>query len=66
MSRSATSLAVVMMQVQHKTLDYVDWFNNRQLHRMIGDVPSAEFEVAYYDQPNTSGGGVATPLGESL
>lgn len=53
-------------QVEHETLDYVDWFNNRRLHRMIGDVPPAEYEAAYYDQRPTLGVGVATQLGESL
>jgi putative transposase len=51
--------------VEHETLDYVDWFNNRRLHRMIGDVPPAEYEAAYYDQRHTSDAGVATQLGES-
>ena len=31
--------------VEHATLDYVDWFNNCRLHRMIGDVPPAEYEA---------------------
>jgi hypothetical protein len=36
--------------VEHATLDYVEWFNNCRLHRMIGDVPPAEYEAAYYHQ----------------
>jgi putative transposase len=28
----------------------VDWFNNRRLLAPIGDVPPAEFELAYYHQ----------------
>lgn len=36
--------------VEHTTLDYVDWFNNRRLHGEIGMVPPAEFEAAYRQQ----------------
>ena len=36
--------------VEHATLEYVDWFNNRRLHRSIGDVPPVEFEQTYYRQ----------------
>jgi ABC-type cobalamin/Fe3+-siderophores transport system ATPase subunit len=31
--------------VEYETLSYVDWFNNRRLHREIGMVPPAEFEA---------------------
>jgi putative transposase len=34
--------------VEHATLDYVDWFNNTRIHRSIGDVPPTEFEESYY------------------
>jgi transposase InsO family protein len=36
--------------VEHATLEWVDWFNNRRLLEPIGDVPPAEFEQAYYQQ----------------
>ena len=36
--------------VEHATLDYIDWFNHRRLHRSIGDVPPVEFEQTYYRQ----------------
>lgn len=34
--------------VEHATLDYVDWFNHRRLHGELGMVPPAEFEARYY------------------
>jgi putative transposase len=34
--------------VEHATLDYVDWFNHRRLHGELGMVPPAEFEAARY------------------
>jgi len=34
--------------VEHATMDDVDWFNHRRLHRELGMVPPAEFEVNYY------------------
>jgi putative transposase len=33
--------------VEHATLEYVDWFNHRRLHGELGMVPPAEFEAAY-------------------
>jgi putative transposase len=35
--------------VEHATLDYVDWFNHRRLHGELGMVPPSEFEASYYD-----------------
>jgi putative transposase len=35
-------------QVEFATLEYIDWFNNRRLHREIGYVPPAEFEEVFY------------------
>jgi putative transposase len=46
--------------VEHATLDYVDWFNNTWLHRSIGDVPPAEFEESYYHQQAVPGQLAAT------
>ena len=40
--------------VEFATLEWVDWFNNRRLFQPIGDVPPAEFEVAYYRQQDES------------
>ena len=37
--------------VEHATLNYVDWFNNRRLHGEIGMIPPGEFEAMYHDQP---------------
>lgn len=36
--------------VEYATLEWVDWFNNRRLLEPIGNMPPAEFEVAYYRQ----------------
>jgi putative transposase len=33
--------------VEHATLEYVDWFNHRRLHGELGMVPPAEFEAAF-------------------
>src|SRR5712692_9711179 len=35
--------------VEHATLDYVDWFNHHRLHGELGMVPPSEFEASYYD-----------------
>ena len=34
--------------VEHATLDYVDWFNHRRLHGELAMVPPAEFDASYY------------------
>jgi putative transposase len=34
--------------LEHATLDYLDWFNHRRLHGELGMVPPAEFEARYY------------------
>jgi transposase InsO family protein len=36
--------------VEYGTLEWVDWFNNRSQIELIGYVPPAEFELAYYEQ----------------
>jgi len=33
--------------VEHATLEYVDWFNHRRLHRELGMIPPAEHEARY-------------------
>ena len=37
-------------EVEFVTLEWVDWFNNRRLLEPIGNIPPAEFEMAYYRQ----------------
>jgi putative transposase len=37
-------------QVEIATLEYVDWFNQRRLYQVCGDIPPAELERAYYRQ----------------
>ena len=36
--------------VEYATLQWVDWFNHRRLLEPIGNIPPAEFEMAYYRQ----------------
>lgn len=43
---------------RHRTLEWVDWFNNRRLLEPIGDIPPAEFEALYWlenDKTDTVG-----------
>tara|TARA_R110001599_G_scaffold353838_1_gene599649 strand:- start:5187 stop:5399 length:213 start_codon:yes stop_codon:yes gene_type:complete len=35
-------------EVKYATLEWVDWFNNRRLMKLVGNIPSAELEMAYY------------------
>jgi putative transposase len=37
-----------LVDVELATAEYVEWFNTRRLHTAIEDVPSAEYEAAYY------------------
>jgi transposase InsO family protein len=37
-------------EVEFKTLEWVDWFNNRRLLEPIGYVPPVEYEAMYYQQ----------------
>jgi len=39
-----------VQQVELKTLDWVDWFNNRRLFEPIGNIPPVEYEELYYQQ----------------
>jgi transposase InsO family protein len=41
-------------EVEYATLEWIDWFNNRRLFQSIGDIPPAEFEMAYYRQQEES------------
>ena len=40
-------------------VEWVDWYNHRQLHSSIGDVPPAEYENAWHHEHRTV---VAGPL----
>lgn len=40
--------------VEHATLIWVEWFNNRRLLRPIGDIPPAEYEMMYDQQTESS------------
>jgi hypothetical protein len=42
-----------MEQVELATLEWVDWFNNRQLFEPIGNIPRVEYEALYYQQQET-------------
>ena len=35
-------------EVEWETLGWVDWYNNRRLLGLIGNIPPAEAEAAYY------------------
>ena len=37
--------------VERGTLTWVDWFNNKRLLTPIDDVPPAEYELMYYQNP---------------
>ncbi|MBU1451116.1 MAG: IS3 family transposase [Proteobacteria bacterium] len=39
--------------VEFATLEWVDWFNNRRLLKPIGNIPSVELEMAYYQSQET-------------
>lgn len=43
-------------QVEFKTLEWVDWFNNRRLLEPIGYVPPAEYEALYYRKQEVPAG----------
>lgn len=34
--------------IELETLAWLDWFNSRPLHIVLGDVPPTEFEHDYY------------------
>jgi putative transposase len=36
--------------VEFATLEWVEWFSNRRLLELIGDIPPAEFAHMYYQQ----------------
>ena len=43
-----------MEEVEQATLTWVDWFNKRRLLQPIGDVPPVEYELMYYQNPESS------------
>ncbi len=50
-STSTTSVGKNRQKVELATLDWVDWYNHKRLLGSIGDIPPAEAEAAYYQQP---------------
>jgi len=44
-----------LQAVEHATLGWVDWFNNRRLLEPIGNIPPAEAEERYYAQLDGAG-----------
>ena len=38
------------IDVEHATLEWIDWFNHRRLPEPIGHIPPAEAEARSYDQ----------------
>ena len=37
--------------IEYATMEWVDWYNNRRLHSVLGYIPPDEFEATYYAQP---------------
>ena len=37
--------------IEYATMEWIDWYNNRRLHSILGYIPPNEFEAAYYAQP---------------
>lgn len=48
------SMTLLGDDMEFATLEWVNWFNNRRLLEPIGNIPPAEFEMAYYRQPRES------------
>lgn len=40
--------------VEHATLNWVDWFNHRRILQPIGDIPPAEYEMLYYQKTESA------------
>ena len=40
-------------QVEPKTFDWGNWFNNRRLFEPIRNIPPVEYEALYYEQQET-------------
>lgn len=41
--------------IEHATMDYVDWFNHKRLHGELAMTPPAEFEAEHYHRGMTVG-----------
>jgi transposase InsO family protein len=39
-------------EVEYRTLEWVNWYNNHRLFEPIGNIPPVEFEANYYEQEN--------------
>jgi putative transposase len=37
--------------IEYATMEWVDWYNTRRLHSVLGYIPPDEFEATYYAQP---------------
>jgi putative transposase len=37
--------------IEYATMEWVDWYNHRRLHSVLGYIPPAELEATYYAQP---------------
>jgi putative transposase len=37
--------------IEYATMEWIDWYNNRRLHSVLGYIPPDEFEATYYAQP---------------
>jgi len=37
--------------IEYATMEWVDWYNHRRLHSLLGYIPPEELEAAYYAQP---------------
>ncbi|MET7771998.1 integrase core domain-containing protein [Nocardia sp. NPDC005366] len=37
-----------LADVEFAAMDWIDWYNNQRLHSLLGQVPPAEYETAYY------------------
>ena len=40
--------------IEYATMEWIDWYNNRRLHSVLGYIPPDEFEATYYAQPADS------------
>lgn len=45
MAESTIGPFKTIADVEYATAGWVDWYNNRRLHTLIGDIPPAEFEL---------------------
>jgi putative transposase len=46
-----TAPAKTIDDIEYATMEWVDWYNNRRLHSLLGYIPPDEFETLYYAQP---------------